>query len=199
MFKNILLPTDGSELATRAVDQGIALAKAVGAKVTVLTVVEHFRVFTTNPVLLEASIQEYRKQAAEHGQKVLGEASAKAEAAGVAVATMSRTGDVAWEQIVAAAAESGADLVAMASHGRSGLSALMLGSQTSRVLAHSKVPVLVLRGVVARKSGTCRGQPRPSSPAPIQGTAAPLWPLRLMAGQALVAPYGGFAQYVDER
>lgn len=145
MFKNILLPTDGSELATRAVDQGIALAKAVGAKVTVLTVVEHFRVFTTNPVLLEASIQEYRKQAAEHGQKVLGEASAKAEAAGVAVATMSRTGDVAWEQIVAAAAESGADLVAMASHGRSGLSALMLGSQTSRVLAHSKVPVLVLR------------------------------------------------------
>jgi len=145
MFKNILLPTDGSELATRAVDQGIALAKAVGAKVTVLTVVEHFRVFTTNPVLLEASIQEYRKQAAENGQKVLGEASAKAEAAGVAVATMSRTGDVAWEQIVAAAAESGADLVAMASHGRSGLSALMLGSQTSRVLAHSKVPVLVLR------------------------------------------------------
>ena len=145
MFKNILLPTDGSELATRAVDQGIALAKAVGAKVTVLTVVEHFRVFTTNPVLLEASIQEYRKQAAEHGQKVLGEASAKAEAAGVAVETMTRTGDVAWEQIVAAAAECGADLVAMASHGRSGLSALMLGSQTSRVLAHSKVPVLVLR------------------------------------------------------
>jgi nucleotide-binding universal stress UspA family protein len=58
---------------------------------------------------------------------------------------MSRTGDAAWEQIVAAAAESGADLVAMASHGRSGLSALVLGSQTSRVLAHAKVPVLVLR------------------------------------------------------
>ena len=145
MFKNILLPTDGSELATRALDQGIALAKAVGAKVTVLTVVEVFRVFTANPVQLEASIREYRKQAAEHGKKVLDEARAKAEAAGVAVETISRTGDIAWEQIVAAAAESGADLVAMASHGRSGLSALILGSQTSRVLAHAEVPVLVLR------------------------------------------------------
>ena len=200
MFKNILLPTDGSELATRAVDRGIALAKAVGAKVTVLTVVEHFKVFTTNPVLLKASIQEYRKQAAEHGQKVLGEASAKAEAAGVAVATMSRTGDVAWEQIVAAAAESGADC-------RDGL------TRTQRAVGADAGEPDVAGAGAFQGAGAGAALSGGSHKRNLQGvTQAELpgantryrrspWPLRLngQARTCLVAHYGIVAQHVDER
>lgn len=145
MFGHILLPTDGSELATKAVDQGIALAAALGAKVTILTVVEHFRVLTLNPVQLQEARATYDRHAAAHASKLLGEAAEKARAAGVEVATRTAVAETAWEGIGAAAAEVGADLIAMASHGRRGLSALVLGSQTSRVLAQAKLPVLVLR------------------------------------------------------
>lgn len=145
MFRHVLLPTDGSELATRAVDAGIELARMIGAKVTIVTVVERFHVYTTNPQQIEASVREYQAHAAGHCAQVLGDARAKADAAGVPVETVTRTGDVAWEEIVGTAGHVGADLIAMASHGRRGLSALMLGSQTSRVLAEAKVAVLVLR------------------------------------------------------
>ena len=145
MFRHILLPTDGSELAAAAVEKGIALAKALGARVTVLTVVERFHVLTLNPTQLEESLATYRQHAAEHAEKVLGEAEAMAAAAGVTFGALTRTGESPWEEIGEVAAETGADLVAMASHGRRGLSALMLGSQTARVVAHSTVPVLVFR------------------------------------------------------
>lgn len=145
MFRHILLPTDGSELATKAVDAGIELAGALGAKVTILTVVEHFRVLTANPAQIEEARATYDKHAAAHASKLLAEAAAKAKAAGVEVATRTAVAETAWEAVTAAADELGVDLIAMASHGRRGLSALMLGSQTSRVLAQSKVPVLVYR------------------------------------------------------
>ena len=145
MFRHILLPTDGSELATAAVEKGIALAKALGARVTVLTVVERFHVMTLNPTQLEESLATYHRHAGEHAAKVLGDAEAKAAAAGVGLDTLTRTGESPWEEINKVAAEVGADLIAMASHGRRGLSALMLGSQTARVVAQSKVPVLVFR------------------------------------------------------
>jgi nucleotide-binding universal stress UspA family protein len=145
MVRHILLPTDGSELATGAVDRGIALARTLGARVTVLTIVERFHVMTLNPTQLEASLATYRRHAAEHAAKVLGEAAEKAKAAGVEAETMTRAAESPWEEIVKVAADVDADLIAMASHGRRGLSALMLGSQTARVVAQAKVAVLVLR------------------------------------------------------
>lgn len=145
MFRHILLPTDGSELATSAVERGITLARTLGAKVTVLTVIERFHVMTLNPTQLEESLAVYRRHAAEHAEKVLGEAGAKARAAGVEAGTLTRTAESPWEEIIKAADEVGADLIAMAPHGRRGLSELMLGSQTARVVARATVAVLVLR------------------------------------------------------
>ena len=145
MFTNILLPTDGSELATKAVDAGIELAKRLGAKVTIVTVVEPFHVLTVSAAQLEDTRASYERHAAEHARQLLAAAAARAEAAGVSARQLTRTGDHPAEEIIAAATEAGVDLIAMASHGRRGLSALMLGSQTARVLAQTKVPVLVLR------------------------------------------------------
>jgi nucleotide-binding universal stress UspA family protein len=145
MFRHVLLPTDGSELATRAVERGIELAKALGARATLLFVVERFHVMTLNPSALREAVETYERQTSEQADKLLGEAAAKAGAAGVEVETLTRTGESPWEEINKVAAEIGADLIAMASHGRRGLTALMLGSQTARVVAQSKVPVLVFR------------------------------------------------------
>ena len=145
MFRHILLPTDGSELATRAVEKGVELAKQLGARVTILTVVEPYHIMTLNPTQLEESLATYRRHAEDQAAKVLGEAASRAAKVGVAADTLTRVGESPWEEIDAVAGEIGADLIAMASHGRRGLSALMLGSQTGRVVAQSKVPVLVFR------------------------------------------------------
>jgi nucleotide-binding universal stress UspA family protein len=145
MFRHILLPTDGSELANRAVEKGIELAKALGAKATLLFIVERFHVMTLNPTALREALDTYERQTAELADKLLGEAAGKAAAAGVPVTRLTRVGDSPADEICKVAAESGADLIAMGSHGRRGFSALMLGSQTSRVLTGAKVPVLVFR------------------------------------------------------
>ncbi len=145
MFSHILLPTDGSELAGMAVDRGLALAKALGAKVTILTIAEPFYALSADAAQIDSTRQAYEQQTAKHAAKVAADGLAKAEAAGVAAESVVRRADAPWQEIVAVAGEIGADLVAMASHGRRGLSALMLGSQTARVLAQSKVPVLVFR------------------------------------------------------
>jgi nucleotide-binding universal stress UspA family protein len=145
VFRHILLPTDGSELATQAVEKGIALAKALGAKVTLLFVVERFHVMTLNPTALRDALETHERQTTEQADKLLGEAADKAAAAGVAASRLTRVGDRPAEEICKVAAESGADLIAMGSHGRRGFSAFMLGSQTSRVLTEAKVAVLVFR------------------------------------------------------
>lgn len=145
MFGHILLPTDGSDLATTAVDKGLDLAKALGARVTFVTVVEPFHIVTFNPVALEDNMRTYEEDAKRHVATVLAACEEKAKAAGVPCRTVSETSDQPAAVIAGTAEAEGADLIAMASHGRRGLSALMLGSQTSRVLALAKVPVLVMR------------------------------------------------------
>jgi nucleotide-binding universal stress UspA family protein len=113
--------------------------------VTIVTVVEPFHVLTVNAAQLEDTRASYERHSAEHARQVLGAAIARAGAAGVSARQLTRTGDHPAEEIIAAAGEVGADLIAMASHGRRGLSALMLGSQTAKVLSQAGVPVLVLR------------------------------------------------------
>ncbi|VDS07042.1 Putative universal stress protein [Paracoccus haematequi] len=145
MFKHILIPTDGSELAGQAVDKGVALAASLGAAVTIVTVTEPFHILSTDAMQVESSRSSYDADAAAYADRVLKAARAKAEAAGVRVQTHHKWHDDPWQAIIDTALEEGCDLIAMASHGRRGVAAVVMGSQATRILTHSKIPVLVYR------------------------------------------------------
>jgi nucleotide-binding universal stress UspA family protein len=145
LFKNILIPTDGSELAAKAVEQGVLFAKEIGAKITALTVTEPFHLVSVKPSQLEYTPIEYKKYAQAHAEKVLGTVSATAKSAGVVCDTLHVEHDQIYRAIIEAADARRCDLIVMASHGRRGVSAVVLGSETVKVLTHSKIPVLVYR------------------------------------------------------
>jgi nucleotide-binding universal stress UspA family protein len=145
MYKHILLPTDGSELSTQAVHAGISLAKPLGARVTALHTTPQV---DPSEMLGRAMIErskEYAKQMQDEAARVLRVVESAAREAGVACNSLHRTSDSPWNEIIKVATEQGCDLIVMASHGRHGVSALVLGSETTKVLTHSKVPVLVYR------------------------------------------------------
>ena len=144
MYQHILIATDGSELAGRAVSAGLELAKALRAKVTAVTATEPWSSMVTGEVALSFPIQDYEKAAAENAARILSAVSETAGQAGVACETL-HINDFPADGIVETAKARGCDLIVMASHGRRGLSKLILGSQASRVLALSPVPVLVCR------------------------------------------------------
>ena len=145
MYKHILIATDGSELAGKAVTAGLALAKAVKAKVTAVTVSEPWTALVTGEMALGFPYQEYEKGAAENAARILAAASEAAKSSGIDCATVYVADRYPAEAIVECARDKGCDLIVMASHGRRGLSKLLLGSETTRVLTHSSVPVLVCR------------------------------------------------------
>jgi nucleotide-binding universal stress UspA family protein len=133
MFRHILIPTDGSELTTRAILGGIALAKVVGAKVTGITVTVPSQIFAdTKPTNAVA-------------EKYLGQIKDAAAAAGVSCSVIHAEHEQPYQAIIDATKRNGCDLIVMASHGRRGVSAFMLGSETTKVLTHSTIPVLVYR------------------------------------------------------
>jgi nucleotide-binding universal stress UspA family protein len=144
MYKHILIATDGSELAGRAVTTGLTLAKAFKASVTAVTVTEPWSAMVTGEPALVFPIEEYEKAAAENAARILSGVSTATKNAGVECETV-HVNDFPAEGIVETATVHGCDLIVMASHGRRGLSKLLLGSQTSRVLTLSTVPVLVCR------------------------------------------------------
>lgn len=145
VYTNILIPTDGSELAGKAVVHGVELAQKIGAKVTFLMVTLPFQVFSAEAAMIEDTPADYTARLTELAQKTLDAAAAIAKAAGVAVETVQVENDRPYEAIIATASEKGADLIIMSSHGRKGISALILGSETSKVLTHCKIPVLIHR------------------------------------------------------
>jgi len=145
MYTNILIPTDGSELAGKAVRHGVALAKRIGAKATVVTVVPPFHTFTTDTQMIEDTPAQYKARAQERSQKILGTVVKAAEVAGVVCETIQVEHEHPYRAIIDIAESKGCDLIVMASHGRHGISALVLGSETTKVLIHCKVPVLVYR------------------------------------------------------
>ena len=145
MFKNILIATDGSDLAAKAVEQGIRFAKEISAKITAVTVTEPFHVLSLAPSELEYTPIEYKKHAEIHAEKVLGAVSAAAKSAGVVCETLHVEHEQVYQAIMDAASARRCDLIVMASHGRRGVSAVVLGSETVKVLTHSKIPVLVYR------------------------------------------------------
>lgn len=147
MYSHILAPTDGSELARKGVDHALALAKALGAKVTIITVTEPLPVYTGgmgagwDP---GAALADYGDQQEAAAKSVLSAAKQAAEATGVAAETLHVGPARPAETIVEAAKSRACDLIVMASHGRRGVRRLLLGSQTAEVLAHSTVPVVVV-------------------------------------------------------
>jgi nucleotide-binding universal stress UspA family protein len=145
MYKHVLIPTDGSALSEMAIRHGMALARAVGAKVTVLTVSLPFRSFAVDPVMVTDTPQRYEEECEALAEKALGIARAEAGGAGVSCETSHVTQAQPYQAIIETAQKRGCDLICMASHGRRGVSALVLGSETNKVLTHSKIPVLVCR------------------------------------------------------
>ena len=145
MHKHILIPTDGSELSQNAIDYGMALAKSVNAKVTVLTVSTPFQTFAVEPGLVTDTPEQYGKRTTTLAAKYLNVAKEAALAAGVSCETMHIEHDQPYLAIIETAARQSCDLIVMASHGRRGISAIVLGSETVKVLTHSTIPVLVVR------------------------------------------------------
>jgi len=147
MFKHILLPTDGSTISRKAVKRGIDLARKNRARVTALHVVPEFKLMVDegitmlNPALKKRFEDEGRARA----QKMLDDIAKQARARGVRCSTLCVASDLPYQQIIATARRKKCDLILMASHGRRGLSSLLLGSETAKVLLHTKVPVLVVR------------------------------------------------------
>jgi nucleotide-binding universal stress UspA family protein len=145
MYKHILVPTDGSPLSLKAARAAARLAKPLKARITAFYVIEPF----TPPMSAEGmafrmqqDIREYEQGARRSADRALAKA---ATAAGGKCDTAAVVHENPWEAIIKAADSKKCDLIVMASHGRRGISALLLGSETQKVLTHSKTPVLVCR------------------------------------------------------
>ena len=149
MYSHILVPTDGSEVSQHGVDHALALAKALGSRVTIITVTEPFMVYSgyvgAGMMIDARMMNSHDELQAEHAKAVLAKAQALAAAQGVPAEVLHVPDAYAADAIVETATEKGADLIVMASHGRRGLGRLLVGSQTSGVVNHSTVPVLVVR------------------------------------------------------
>lgn len=145
MYKHILIATDGSELAHKAVGQGLALARALDAKALVITVTEPWTSVVSGEIVLSYPVDEYEKNAAANASKILGGTTDIATRLGASCETLRVKDRFPAEGIVETAMKLGCDLIVMASHGRRGLSRMLLGSQANRVVTQSPVPVLICR------------------------------------------------------
>jgi len=145
MYKHLLVPIDGSKLSEKAVARAVELAKATGGRITLLHVVPDYpvQVYAEGVSVGLVSRREYAKAMKDEATKLLDRAAAKIK--GVSVATLQSMDNSPWEAILAGAKKVKADTIVMASHGRRGVSALLLGSETQKVLTHGKLPVIVVR------------------------------------------------------
>ena len=144
-MKHILLPTDGSELSEAAIQKGIQFAKSINAEVTGFHVILPFHVFTIQTEMLEDTKEQYERASKVQAEQFLGVIKKAAEKAGVSCDTDYVTSNHPYEMIINAAEKKGCDLIMMAAHGRSGVQGLLIGSETQKVLTHTKIPVLVFR------------------------------------------------------
>jgi nucleotide-binding universal stress UspA family protein len=144
MYKHILIATDGSELAAKAVTTGLELAKRIGAKVTAVSASEPWTAILMGDPGTTFPIIEYERMAAENAANILQTVSSAAKAAGVACETV-HVMNYPAEAIIDTAKSKGCDLIVMASHGRRGIARVLLGSQAVNVLTHTTLPVLICR------------------------------------------------------
>jgi len=146
VYKHVLIPTDGSELSGNAIEHGVALAKAINAKVTALTVSTPFHTFAVEPGMVTDTLDQYKKRTADLAAKYLAVATDAAAALDVTCDVLQIEHDHPYQAIINTAEKQGCDAIVMASHGRRGISAIVLGSETVKVLTHSAIPVIVVRG-----------------------------------------------------
>jgi nucleotide-binding universal stress UspA family protein len=147
MFKNILIPTDGSKLSAKAIKSGVVFAKSIKAGITGCHVIEPFRPYYFGDYIPPdmPTPKEFENRARASGEKHLKQLETAARAAGLKYRGAVVMADTPYAGIISAAKKGRCDLIFMASHGRRGLSGVLLGSETHKVLTHSKVPVLVYR------------------------------------------------------
>jgi nucleotide-binding universal stress UspA family protein len=145
MFKHILLPTDGSELSAAAIQQGVRFAKSIGAKVTGICVMPQLHRFFYETEIPMRALEEADKRHQELAYTYLGAIEKAGKEVGVSVDTVYEIDDSPYDAIIRVAEQKDCDLIMMASHGRRGVGALLIGSETQKVLTHSKIPVLVCR------------------------------------------------------
>jgi nucleotide-binding universal stress UspA family protein len=147
MFKHIFVPTDGSQLSQETVKRAISFASEAGARITFFYAKPEYPVaFYGEGALIDPTTPEkFAKMAQQQADEILGNCEKLATAAKVPCGLASKTSDIPYEAIIAAADTAGCDLIFMASHGRRGFGGLLLGSETQKVLTHSRVPVLVYR------------------------------------------------------
>jgi nucleotide-binding universal stress UspA family protein len=147
MFKHILVPTDGSDLSTGTVSRAITFAREAGARITFFFAKPDYPVtFYGEGALIDPTTPDkFAEMADKQAADILTACEGLAKAADVESASTATVSDIPYEAIIAAAEAAGCDLIFMASHGRRGISGLLLGSETQKVLTHSKIPVLVYR------------------------------------------------------
>lgn len=145
MFTHILIPIDDDEGSRHAIGIGVALAQAIGARVTGFHAMTEFSHAGIVEELLEPPAREVQRWAQAHADELFAPLRQQAEHAGVPFETLAGRGERPYEAIVAAAKDAACDLIVMASHGRRGLAKLVLGSQTQQVLNHAGMCVLVVR------------------------------------------------------
>ena len=147
MYKHVLVATDGSKLSGRAVAHAIDLAQALGAKLTAFYASPDYPMpaYADGVVYEPVSRKEYAALCKKEADKILNPVKLKAESAGLEFTAMHAISPSPWEAILAAARKQKCEAIVMASHGRRGVSALLLGSETQKVLTHSKLPVIVVR------------------------------------------------------
>jgi nucleotide-binding universal stress UspA family protein len=145
MFKSILLPTDGSQLSERAAQTAIEFAKIHGARITVVSVLQPLPMVPLADAAVMPDIGVFDREVRRNVQASLDKVQAAATAAGIECDAVLGEANSPYEVIVKTAEERHCDIILMASHGRKGLNKLFLGSETQKVLAHTHLPVLVLR------------------------------------------------------
>ena len=147
MFKHLLVPTDGSDFSTLTVQRAVSFAREANARITFFYAKPDYTVvFYGEGVLVDPSTpQAFEQQTSQRAADILAACQALADAAQVPCDTQSATSETPYQAIIDCAVENSCDLIFMASHGRRGLSALLLGSETQKVLTHTDIPVLVYR------------------------------------------------------
>ncbi|WP_341644025.1 universal stress protein [Thauera sp. SDU_THAU2] len=147
MFKHILVPTDGSTLSEGTVSRAVTFAREAGARITFFYAQPDFPmpIYGEGALIDPTTPEQFAKSAAAEAQAILDKAKAVADSEGVVAATDTVVNEIPYEAVIDAADRHGCDLIFMASHGRRGIAGLLLGSETQKVLTHSKIPVLVYR------------------------------------------------------
>jgi nucleotide-binding universal stress UspA family protein len=145
MFKKILIPTDGSELSVVAIEKAIFFAAEIDAQIIGVTVTEPYHLVSTDNVMVSDSIEVYDTDMQQLAQKRLQQIKIKCDELAIDCKLIHKEAYHPYEEIISTAEENECDIIFMASHGRRGIGALLIGSEVNKVLTHTKIPVLVFR------------------------------------------------------